>query len=357
MSDITTTDEARWHLLTQVGVPHKHLRALEERLDGDYTVRDYGYAQLSDLADIRLRAVVSDQLLRTVHAVGDNELAACLHRERLDDLVGAGRPLPKGPDATRVLRTSTEVDMALSGFFGALPSALDCLAAVAIGVCRLPLSITKADINHLEPLTPRLHDTGTAAQQRAWSDLAALVQVQRALPPVGWFDWLIAMRNLMTHRARQEHVLLQQTLEDGQPQLAVVTDTPTDVTDTWRFDLHLRTSPSLPDMQEFTRPGALSDLWMKEPAVDTLPALLILVAGLIDSIAEQLLVIWQEAQATPSDFPAPIPKWGLDSEPGASFTGITGAASSFRAAGGLTHGQLTRRLELADCVLRETRHS
>ena len=355
MSGTPTIEDARWYLLGEFGVPHKHLQSLEERLDADYVVDCYGYAQFSDLTDLRLRAVASDQLLRTVTAIGDNVLAACLHQERIAQLVGAGRSLPRGLDAVAVLSGSTEVDIGLTGFFGALPSALDCLAAVAIGVCRLPRSITKADINDLESLAPKLHAAGTAAQRQVWDDVAALVARHRALLPVGWFDWLMAMRNLMTHRARQERILLQQTIEDGRPQLAVVTDTPSDVTDTWRFDLHLRKRPSLPDMQEFTRAGALADLWMKEPVADTLPALLLLVGELIDGVAERVLAVWEQAEATPSDFPAPAARWALESEPGPSFDGITGAASAFRPHVGLSHSQLGRRLELAERVLRDTR--
>lgn len=78
MSDISNIEDARWSLLAGFGVPHKHLRTLEERLDADYVVDCYGYEQLGDLTDLRLRAVVSGQLLRTVHAIGDNMLAAGL---------------------------------------------------------------------------------------------------------------------------------------------------------------------------------------------------------------------------------------------------------------------------------------
>lgn len=92
MSTPQITDEARWHLLGHFGVPHTRLRALEERLDNDYAVDRYGYAQFSDLSDIRMRAVVSDQVLRTAHAIGDNMLAGCLHRERLDELAGVREP-------------------------------------------------------------------------------------------------------------------------------------------------------------------------------------------------------------------------------------------------------------------------
>jgi hypothetical protein len=352
-----TIDDARWILLGELGVAHSNLRALEKRLDDDYTVDTYGYGQLADLGDIRLRAVVSDQLLRTVHAIGDNLLTAGLHRERLGQLAGDGRTMPKGPDVLGVLRDSTAIDMALTGFFGALPSALDCLAGVAIAVSRMPKSITRADINDLQPLKSKQHSSGTAAQQQTWSDIAALLAAQEASPPDGWFDWLMAMRNLMTHRARQERILLQQTIEKGDPQLAVVTDTPSDVTDTWRFDLHLRKRPLLHDMQDLTRPGALSDLWIAERATDTIAAVLLLTGGLVDAFAGRVLDVWQQASATPTDYPAPVASWALAPEPGPSFDGITGVASAFRPAGSLTHGQLRRRLALAERVLRETRSS
>lgn len=351
----TTINEARWVLLGGFGVPHAHLRALEERLDRDYAADTYGYGQFSDLGDVRLRAVVSDQLLRTVHAIGDNLLAGCLHRECLGELAGEGRTMPKGPDAVSVLRESTAIDIALTGFFGALPSALDCLAGVAIAVSRLPLSITKGDIKDLKPLKVGKRARGTPVQQRTWDDLASLVAAQRTLPPQGWFDWLMAMRNLMTHRARQERILLQQTIDAGHPQLAVVTDTPSDVTNTWRFDLHLRKRPSLPDMQDFTKPGSLSDLWIAERAIDTVAALLMLVGNLVEAVAERLLDIWQNSETSPSDYPSPRAVWALAPEPGPSFDGITGAASAFRPSRGLTHNQLSRRLALAERVLRETR--
>src|SRR3954452_11413245 len=187
MSAPETIDEARRSLLAQLGVRHAHLRALAERLDADFTVESYGYEQFSSLGDIRLRAVVSDQLLRTAHAIVDNLLAAGLHRERLDELVGEGRTMARGVDAAVVLRDSAGIDMALTGFFGALPSALDCLAGVAIAIARLPKSITKADINDLGPLTAKQLAKGTAAQQKTWNDLAALVAAQEAFPPPGWF--------------------------------------------------------------------------------------------------------------------------------------------------------------------------
>jgi len=355
VSAVQTIDEARWAILGQFAVPHANLRALEERLDADFTVGDYGYAQLADLTDVRLRAVVSDQVLRTAHAVADNLLAACMYRERLDELAGGGRVLPRGQDAVTVLRESTAIDGALASFFGSLPSALDCLAGVAIGVCRLPRSITKADVADLNPLSATAHASGTAAQQATWADLATLVSRERNAGPTGWFDWLMAMRNLLTHRARQQRILLQQTIASGEAQLAVVTDTPSDVTDTWRFDLHLRKRPSLSDMQDFTLPGAMSNLWIAEPATDTVPGVLMLAGGLVDAVAGRLLVVWEQAAASPADFPAPLSKWTLEPEPGPSFDGMSGVASAFRPAGGVAHGQLQRRLDLAARVLRDTR--
>jgi hypothetical protein len=300
MSAPETIDEARWSLLAQLGVRHAHLRALAERLDADFTVESYGYEQFSSLGDIRLRAVVSDQLLRTAHAIVDNLLAAGLHRERLDELVGGGRTMSKGVEAAVVLRDGAGIDIALTGFFGALPSALDCLAGVAIAVARLPKSITKADINDLGPLTAKQLAKGTAAQQKTWNDLATLVAAQEAFPPPGWFDWLMAMRNLLTHRARQQRVLLQRTIEAGGPQLAVVTDTPADVAATWRFDLHLRRRPSLPDMQDFTLPGPPNNLWIGERATDTVAGVLLLASELIDGVSEHLLDVWQQTEASRS---------------------------------------------------------
>jgi hypothetical protein len=110
-------------------------------------------------------------------------------------------------------------------------------------------------------------------------------------------------------------------------------------------------------MQDFTMPGALSDLWIGERATDTIAAVLVLVADLVDVVAQRLLDTWQRAEASASDYPAPTTAWALAPEPGPSFEGITGATSTFRQGGDLQHQQFARRRDLAERVLRETRTS
>ena len=56
-------------------------------------------------------------------------------------------------------------------------------------------------------------------QQTAWADLVAIRNSHESQFPSGWLSWLIDMRHLNVHRARQIHMWLQKTREEGEPQL------------------------------------------------------------------------------------------------------------------------------------------
>jgi len=99
-------------------------------------------------------------------------------------------------------------------------------------------------------------------------------------------------------------------------------------------------------MQDFTLPGPPNNLWIGERATDTVAGVLLLASELIDGVSEHLLDVWQQTEASPSDYPPPA-AWALEPEPVASFDGITGTTSPLRPSSGHTHEQFARRLALA----------
>jgi hypothetical protein len=106
------------------------------------------------------------------------------------------------------------MDMEITGCVRALGSALDCLAAVAVGVLRMPFSIQRASFVDLTKAIPaKTLAAATPKQQQLWTAIAQLCETHRRKPPAGWLDWLSGMRNLNVHRARQVHILLQRVRE------------------------------------------------------------------------------------------------------------------------------------------------
>jgi hypothetical protein len=165
------------------------------------------------------------------------------------------------------------MDMAITGCVRAMGSALDCLAAVAIGVLRTPTSITRASFGQLANFVKsKKAQNGTQRQQQAWRDWTHLVQNHENALPGGWFAWLQSMRNLNIHRGRQVHTLVQRLRANDAPQMVVFDADPMTLQrHAARFDLHLRNRPDLPDLQDFITAQKTEDLWIAEPATTTLP--------------------------------------------------------------------------------------
>jgi hypothetical protein len=267
-------DEAFWSLLTDAGFTATKVRELSETLNADFTDAASGFSQFGDIADEAERAVSSDQVAQSARAIGENLLEAELHYEALNEIFGnEGLPYPSGADPKDYARQGAEIDLHLTGFVRGLGSALDCLAAVGIGVLRIPRSLQRAG---LPTLTGQLRDqllgkskSQSSDQERLWRAFYDLVEKHRASAPSGWFDWLLGMRNLNVHRARLTRVMLGRP-KNEHPVLVVFTSEPIDLAKDARFDLHLRRRPHLPDTQDFISAPKAEDLFLNETATTTL---------------------------------------------------------------------------------------
>jgi len=342
--------DARWRVLEERGLRAQHLRALVEELHGSFSAEDGGYKALSRISDETQRAIASDQIAQSAYAIGENLLEAYLHQEQLAEIVGTdGVTMPTKDTVKATVLRGAEMDMAITGCVRAIGSALDCLAATATGVLRVPLSITKASFGGLTRFTKE--NTARAAspkQRKAWEDWARLVESHASKPPDGWFEWEQAMRNLNIHRGRQVHTLVQRLKSPEESQMIVFDRDPGELTRTTaRFDLHLRNRPGLPDMQDFITSEKRQDLWISEPATVTLPGVLAVVNSLTEEASEVLLSYWHYAEKWGALFPPPVGKWLIEPE-SVPFLGIVGEETAYPAGAGVASPHLAERLKLAE---------
>jgi len=156
------------------------------------------------------------------------------------------------------------LDIHIATCVGTLESDFDCLAAVAIGILRIPVPIKSAQFSQFNNL-PNLIPPSSEAL-RAWQDWETLLAHHLTTPPHGWREWLNGMRNLHLHRARQSRVMLQHTRQAGVPALLFKSRDPErDAATAARFLLHGRRRPRLADMEDWVLSPTVSDLWLNEP--------------------------------------------------------------------------------------------
>jgi hypothetical protein len=325
-------ENTSWELLDDLVISRRYLRELVEEVESDFSAADGGYRQLRALADPIQLAVVADQICMTSSAIRSNLIEARLHQRQLAQILGEdGVPFPAEATYGEVLQRSAEMDMAITGCARAMGSALDCLGALAVGVMRMPCSIARASFRDIERIaTGAAVATATIDQQRAWKGLHKLCEIHRRKPPDGWLEWLLGMRNLNVHRARQTHILLQRTRDKHQPQIVVFTAEPEEILKmTARFDLHLRRRPDLPDMHDFISSPATTDLWINEPASTTLAGVFMALNALIEEASHLMASWWRYARKWPAMFPPPTTKWALKTPPWPSFEGVAPGSTPF----------------------------
>jgi hypothetical protein len=338
----------RWNVLRGNGLVHENLDNLVERLQDDLSVEDSGFPAFFRIADGVQRAVVSDQICQSAFSISENLLEARLHSRQLEAITEEIR-VPNRETAEVAVLRGAEMDMAITGSVRALGSTLDCLAATTIGVLRMPTSMTKASFGGLARNFPKTRHAKAAntKQARAWGDWGRLVDGHWKLPPVGWFDWLDAMRNLNVHRGRQIHVLMQRLRAPEEPQLLVFDQEPKELTvSAALFDLHLRNRPGLPDMQDLITADE-GRVWLGETADVTLAGLLSLVLALVEEASQFLLSWWAYAEKWGAFFPPPVEAWALEEEP-EPFKGVLGIEPDYPAGFGMVGAHLAKRLELAN---------
>ena len=349
-SELTGAEKARYELMRELGVRCDDAFALREQLDADFSVADRGFPQLMDVTDEGDRAIASDLIAASMRAVVENLLEARLHQDRVTAALEGGVRHPRASWIKGDIQRGAEIDMDIAGWGRALCSALDCLAAVAIGILRVPLSIQRAALSHLNSLPDLMHKA-TAPQQHAWQVLIDLLGRHKSNYPIGWFDWLTATRNLQIHRARQVRIFLARGDDADAPKLAVPAEHAQELSlESITFDLFLRRRPEVCDMQDLIEVPRAQDLWINEPAATTLPGVFLAANDLIEEASRFLLDSWLAIAGPSTDFPAPASKWALAPGLTDGFEGVAPRGDEFAPSGSQLRANpaLADRLELAE---------
>jgi hypothetical protein len=297
-------DAARRRELTLEGlhIESTNLAALSARLAVDFSADAFGFSQLVGLeGELQTKAVVSDQLLSSVDAVTVNLVEARLHERSFAEIVGPngrGMPDPDRPDDDLAL---LELGMHLTGFFRALGSTMDCLAAAIVVVARLPEPVARADQSSFGRLLERAKTT------EALDALGAAIRSSSEAEPAGWLEWTAEMRNNVVHRARQLEVWLPASGSRTGPRFVVPTRR--QAHELMRVRPHLRRQPWLPDMEALSRPGTVGGAWLPEPATITLPRLSERTNEMAEAVAYELLRLWDRTAVNAGELPAPANEW------------------------------------------------
>jgi hypothetical protein len=280
------------------------IRAFSQRLTEELSVDDAGFAQLADLGDRRLRAVVSDHLIASIDGIEGNLREASEHASLLIELAGPnGRtmPDPAQPQEEQEMRA---MDREFAGFLRAIGSSLDCLSAAAIVALRLPTSIRRASAESLTDLGARSEkaegDQGfcwtRTARRRAGRRRKRLVRLDR---------------NAVVHRARQLRIWLPLPSAPRPASSRLIVPTRLPASRLIRYELHLRRKPWLADLESLSSSGEAAENWLVEPATDTVRGILERIEVLIQALTGSLFDSWVETSEQRRVLPAPTQSWQL----------------------------------------------
>lgn len=326
------------------------LSAYITELHGEISSQAWGFARLSDLADVEQRALVSDQLLSAAQGLLDGLVDAAISVHEHSRLTGPnGSPYPRATDSLNDVMRQEQLRHAVAGFFDAFGTTLDCLAAVLVVVARVPLSVQRADFTRLSTVDPAAaHGKAfpapvPVAQRKLWEALGReLIEARQVIGARDWLEWALEMRNALTHRGRVTNVFLPRGISGRL--LVPPTESPQEL---YRYDLHLRRRPWLPEIEGMLAGHGLVDSWLDEPSIRTL-------RGLLDALVSYVerLIAWASAQWR-IDSPgmiAPVHRWTLPETPPVAFAGIApGDTTPIQGAiGGINteHLRLAERLRL-----------
>jgi hypothetical protein len=307
----SAAEQARWDHATGLGITWPHLRNLADMMALDYRDDTWGFPQLQDLSQVEQRAAASDQIISAADAVLTNLIEARTAEADFQDRAKSGVTYLDDD-----IDDETRQDLAVIDFFRAFGSTLDCLAALVIGTVRLPVAIHGASMAHIiGGLDPA--KASTPNQAALWSGYRQLLDRQRAGPPDGWLDWALQYRNALLHRPRQINLHLPRKRNTNLwlPQWVAQAQL--------RFDLYLRSRPWLPELQHLAEPNAnVADLFLHEPATQTLRGLMEHLNGFVEATAEWLREPWIKLKTGGLALPSQVPRWGPVKEPTIGFGGF-----------------------------------
>src|SRR5712664_2520933 len=290
--------------------------ALVSEIRRDLSPTTFGIGWWSPHPDPPRRILISDHLLLCASGVGINMVEARLHLLELrdartrwnEDFAKRVRDSPSGLKLLPASNVRDELPRALAsihlgGLLLAVGSALDCLAAVVIGVAALPLNILKADFSRLTQYVTaptRLPDMPQLHRELAETIKRALVRAG----PDGWLEWATGYRNMLVHRGRQLN------LSKIVPELSPIVRPDGREGVKFRLVSVLPADPGRSEV-EVLRDGERTPFLLSEDASLTVEGIYTSAARLIEDMSESMKTIWLARRQNPTLIAQPRKQWEL----------------------------------------------
>lgn len=306
-----------------VAAAHELLREVASDLDP----QNCGIGWWAPYPDDKRRIFIGDYLVQCASSVLDNLVEAALHvleaksaheavsAQMTHSLKVAG-PGPTGYRLGFTLPVATSTadvlphkvfDLHIAGFFRALGSTMDTLAAVAVGVGGFEKDILQIHFRKLVSgfkVSPPLRTAGGQFQRRISE---AIDDAVKNAGPAGWLDWALDYRNMLVHRGRRTRVW-NVDLESGAP----VLDHRGVPIPRARMVYHLARDPKNSDIQAYFGASAEpSRLWnlLEEDGTKALRSGLEAMTFVVNKTCQVLVEVWRDRRNAPHTLRQPKAQW------------------------------------------------
>lgn len=276
----------------RLGIKTPNVRLLRKAVFSDLsTTPPYGIGwwlpQCEEVTPHRI--LIGDHILVCADSISTHLIAARIHwfhflAHSENERYFPTRNSPIGPSRSPLdyLRRGPLAETDRDGLLRALCSALDCLAALTIGVYPLPDRIKTASFSRTFPRSPERHGHDPLAEIRA-----TVLRHNAG----GWLHWMLDYRNMLIHRG------LRLQFHESEPDTTILG--PSRIPARFRTRRHLPRSPSLSDIEAFVDADSAEAYMIREDARETLEGLLVRSERLIDDISARLLSRWTVRRDNP----------------------------------------------------------
>jgi hypothetical protein len=268
-------------------------------LDASFDPDQFGFPWYGRIEDRAVRAVRSNQAMSLVDAASAHAQALTEAARQVRDLVGPnGRTMPT-PQEVEERRNLQRIQVEITDALRAAGSLLDVLGGLVVLFLGLPVNPSFANSTHLLSCKPE-PSYPSEAQAKAVENFRGVARVE----PPGWIEWTAESRNALVHRGKSMSFWMP-VPRRSERRLFVMTDmAPHRVT---RQFPHLLRQPDLSDAESVLRGGGFEDVYLREPAQDTLDGLGRQCSTIAAVVAEALCDLVESM----GDFSWPTQEWGL----------------------------------------------
>lgn len=278
------SQDTHYIMIERAGWPLDGLRDLEDAIFQDLDTERYGIRWWQTQLPPRTRILVGDHLAHAVSSLPEALLEAHLHLSSWRRLQTGVRGPAVHPNQRpeRDLR-GCEEELHFAGYFRALGTALDVLAAVIVGVAGLKTLIRKAS----------WADVRNRLQKSQYSAQAAALRLEDSISncgPPGWDQWMLDMRHTLVHRPRRSTMTF--------PGLFGT-----------QYYEHLPSCPARSDVEGNLDSRSEIGSVLFESAESTLSGMFVSTAMLLQETGNRLMLLWGSRRMSPDWIPQPPGQW------------------------------------------------